>query len=178
MPRAKRTRSASGSAALPTPCRPSVAPPTTPPRRADDGPGRTITMAPNTDEKGAAELGREALAQFRDAARYGAKALAERKAARGATEGAGDLKGRAAGLKDRAVSLKERVPSKTDQSSRTQKGDESGSVKDRLPVPHAGGGTAGDLGELADAALARFGKKGKLASKMGVGHRLVNRLLP
>jgi uncharacterized membrane protein len=84
-------------------------------------------MAPNTDEKGAAEYGREALSQFRDAARYGAKALAER---------------------------------------------------NKLPIPSAGGGAASELGELADAALARFGKKGKLASKIGVGHRLVDRLLP
>jgi uncharacterized membrane protein len=38
---------------------------------------------PDTDEKGAAEYGREALAQFREAARYGARALAERKARRG-----------------------------------------------------------------------------------------------
>jgi uncharacterized membrane protein len=113
-------------------------------------------MAPNTDEKGAAELGREALAQFRDAARYGARALAERKAARGASDDGADLKGRATGLKE----------------------DKSASVKDRLPVPHAGGGAATELGELADAALARFGKKGKLASKMGVGQRLVDRLLP
>src|SRR3954471_6222842 len=127
MPRAKRTRSASGSAALPTPCRPSVAPPTTPPRRADDGPGRTITMAPNTDEKGAAELGREALTQFRDAARYGAKAIAERKATKSASKGAD-------GLKDRAADLK----------------------------AQARGGAATELGDLADAALARFGKKGKL----------------
>ncbi|MCW2980542.1 MAG: cyclase/dehydrase [Solirubrobacterales bacterium] len=109
-------------------------------------------MAPNTDEKGAAELGREAFAQFRDAARYGAKALAERKAARGASGGGTDLK--------------------------KEKEDKPASVKDRLPVPHTGGGAAAELGELADAALARFGKKGKLASKMGVGHRLVNRLLP
>jgi uncharacterized membrane protein len=38
---------------------------------------------PGTEEKGAAEYGREALAQFREAARYGARALAERKASRG-----------------------------------------------------------------------------------------------
>jgi len=94
-------------------------------------------MALRTDEKGAGEYGREALSQFRDAARYGAKALAERKAAAGASKGA-------AALKERA----------------------------------AGGGAAAELGELADAALARFGKKGKLASKLGVGHRLVDRLLP
>jgi uncharacterized membrane protein len=105
-------------------------------------------MTPNTDEKGAAELGREALAQFRDAARYGAKALAARKAARGATKDTPDLKERAAGLKG------------------------------NLPIPRAGGGTSSELGELADAALARLGKKGKLASKLGVGHRLVDRLLP
>lgn len=100
-------------------------------------------MAPTTDEKGAAEYGREALSQFRDAARYGAKAIAERKAARGAS-----------------------------------KGGSSASVKGQLPIPRAGGGAATELGELADAALARFGKRGKLAAKVGVGHRLVNRLLP
>jgi len=46
-------------------------------------------MAPGNDEKGAVEYGREALAEFRDAARYGAKALAERKAARGASKNLG-----------------------------------------------------------------------------------------
>lgn len=102
-------------------------------------------MAPNTDEKGAAEYGREALSQFRDAARYGAKALAERKATRGATKATEEI---------------------------------TSSVKDQLPLPRAGGGAASELGELADAALARFGKKGKLASKIGVGHRIVDRLLP
>jgi uncharacterized membrane protein len=134
-------------------------------------------MAPS-DEKGAAELGREALAQFRDAARYGAKALAARKAARGATEGGADSKGRAAGLKDRAAGLKDIAPSAKRRSA--EKGDEDSSpgLKDNLPIPRAGGGTASELGELADAALARFGKKGKLASKLGVGHRLVDRLLP
>jgi uncharacterized membrane protein len=102
-------------------------------------------MAPNTDEKGAAEYGREALSQFRDAARYGAKALAERKATRGATKATEGI---------------------------------ASSLKDQLPIPRAGGGAASELGELADAALARFGKKGKLASKIGVGHRIVDRLLP
>jgi len=71
---------------------------------------------PGTDEKGAAEYGREALDQFREAARLGAKALAERQGS--------------------------------------------------------------ELGELADATLRRFGKKGKLAAKLGVGHRLVDRVLP
>ncbi|MGH2936865.1 MAG: SRPBCC family protein [Solirubrobacterales bacterium] len=135
-------------------------------------------MAPNTDEKDAAELGREALAQFRDAARYGAKALAERKAARGAPKGAADLRGPVAGLKDRAADLKDRAPSINDGSPGKEGKDTSASIKDNLPIPHAGGSTASELGELADAALARFGKKGKLASKIGVGHRLVDRLLP
>jgi uncharacterized membrane protein len=122
-------------------------------------------MAPNTDEKGAAELGREALAQFRDAARYGAKALTERKAARGAAKEAGRAPSKAA----------DRAPAKKESGSVK---DKSASVKDNLPIPRAGGGAASELGELADAALARFGKKGKLASKVGLGHRLVNRLLP
>jgi uncharacterized membrane protein len=135
-------------------------------------------MAPNTDEKGAAELGREALAQSRDAARYGAKALAERKAARGASKGADRLKGQAAGLKDRAADLKDRAPSIRDRPPGKEQKGTSSSVKDQLPIPRAGGGAATELGELADAALARFGTKGKLASKIGVGHRLVNRLLP
>ena len=55
-------------------------------------------MAPNTDEKGAAEYGREALSQFRDAARYGAKALAERKATRGATKATEGIASKAASL--------------------------------------------------------------------------------
>jgi uncharacterized membrane protein len=109
-------------------------------------------MAPNTDEKGAAEYGREALNQFREAARYGAQALAARKATRGATKEA---------------------PKAAEAAK-----DASASVKDHLPIPRAGGGAASELGELADAALARFGKKGKLASKIGVGHRLVDRILP
>lgn len=91
-------------------------------------------MAPSSDEKGAAEYGREALDQFREAARYGAMALAERKAARGVSKGASKAKGASKGTSE--------------------------------------------LGELADAALARFGKKGKLAAKAGIGHRVVDRLLP
>ncbi len=46
---------------------------------------------PGTEEKGAADYGREALAQFREAARYGARALAERKASRGGSRGAGGI---------------------------------------------------------------------------------------
>jgi len=120
-------------------------------------------MAPNTDEKGAAEYGREALSQFRDAARYGAKALAERKATRGSS------------------AVGKGIASKANETVSGGKGkvdDTASSVKEHLPLPRAGGGAASELGELADAALARFGKKGKLASKIGVGHRIVDRLLP
>lgn len=108
-------------------------------------------MAPTTEEKGAGEYGREALSQFREAARYGARALTERKAASASkgTKGAGKS---------------------------AKNGSPDGKAK--LPLPHTGGGAAGELGELADAALARLGKKGKLAAKVGLGHRLVDRLLP
>src|ERR1700748_676161 len=131
MRRAKPTRSANGSAGWPARSRRAGRAPTTRPRRADDRRGPTIAMAPNTDEKGAAELGREALAQFRDAARYGAKALAARKAARGgASKGADRLKGQAAGLKDRAADLKDRAPSIRDRPPGKEQKGTSSSVKD------------------------------------------------
>src|SRR3954453_22647901 len=85
-------------------------------------------------EKGAAEYGREALSQWADAARYGARALAAR---RGAAKG--------------GPSLKERLdPSKSDK-----------------------GGKAGDM---ADLALSKLGRPGRLASKVKMGSRLVERV--
>jgi uncharacterized membrane protein len=87
-------------------------------------------------EKGPAEYGREALAQWADAARYGVKALAARREA--AKSG---------------PSLKERLdPTKTDK-----------------------GGKAGDM---ADLALSKLGKPGRLASKVKLGSRLVERVAP
>lgn len=59
--------------------------------------------------------------------------------------------------------------------------DTGGGVKEKLKeaLPSGGGDSGGgDLGDLADAALAKFGKPGKLASKVGVGRRVVNKLLP
>jgi uncharacterized membrane protein len=114
-------------------------------------------MTPSTGEKNAGEYGREALAQFREAAHYGARALAERKAARSATKAAATKVAKGGAPAPKA---------------------DSTSLKDRLPLPTAGGAAATELGELADAALAKLGKKGKLAAKVGVGHRLVDRLLP
>jgi uncharacterized membrane protein len=63
-------------------------------------------------------------------------------------------------------------------SERKQAG-AAGGVKEKLQehLPAAGDG-GGDLGDLADAALAKFGKTGKLAAKVGVGRRVVNKLLP
>lgn len=87
-------------------------------------------------EKGAADYGREALLQWADAARYGARALAARREA--AKEG---------------PSLKERLdPTKTDK-----------------------GGKAGDM---ADLALSKLGRPGRLASKVKLGSRLVDRVTP
>jgi uncharacterized membrane protein len=87
-------------------------------------------------EKGAADYGREALLQWADAARYGARALAARREA--AKEGS---------------SLKERLdPTKTDK-----------------------GGKAGDM---ADLALSKLGRPGRLASKVKLGSRLVDRVTP
>lgn len=97
-------------------------------------------MSPTKNaDKGAGEYGREALAHWTEAVRFGAKALSERKGPNGG-----------GGVKER---LKEALPS----------GEDSG---------------GGDLGELADAALAKFGKTGKLAAKVGVGRRVVDKLLP
>jgi uncharacterized membrane protein len=87
-------------------------------------------------EKGAADYGREALLQWADAARYGARALAARREA--AKEGS---------------SLRERLdPTKTDK-----------------------GGKAGDM---ADLALSKLGRPGRLASKVKLGSRLVDRVTP
>jgi uncharacterized membrane protein len=88
-------------------------------------------------ERGAADYGREALTQWVDAARYGARALAARRET--AKDGPG-LKG-----------LKERLdPTQTDK-----------------------GGKAGDL---ADLALSKLGSPGRLASKVKLGSRLVDRV--
>jgi uncharacterized membrane protein len=85
-------------------------------------------------DRGAAEYGREALAQWADAARYGARALAARRQT--AKAGAG---------------LRERLdPTKTDK-----------------------GGKAGDM---ADLALSKLGRPGRLASKVKLGSRLVDRV--
>lgn len=86
-------------------------------------------------EKGAADYGREALSQWADAARLGARALAAR---REAAEG--------------KPSLKERVdPTKTDK-----------------------GGKAGDV---ADLALSKLGAPGRLAAKVKMGSRMVERFI-
>jgi uncharacterized membrane protein len=85
-------------------------------------------------ERGAAEYGREALEQWAEAARYGARALAARR------EAAKDKPG-----------LKERLD----------------------PTPSDKGGKAGDL---ADMALAKLGSPGKLASKVKLGSRMVERV--
>jgi uncharacterized membrane protein len=71
--------------------------------------------------KGAAAYGREALAEWRDAVRYGGRAIAARLS-----------------------------PAET--------------------------GKGGRLGDAADAALARLGAPGKLASKVGLGSRVVSRI--
>jgi uncharacterized membrane protein len=84
------------------------------------------SRSPDVEAKGAAEYGREAIAHWTEAARLGARALAERKRERGG----------------------------------------------------GGGGLSSELGELADTTLAKFGKTGKLASKVGVGRRAVKHLLP
>lgn len=100
-------------------------------------------MTPGTEENTAADYGREALTQFRDAARYGARALAERKAMKGASSPGAASQGAA-------------------------------SLKEHLPLT---GGARTELGELADSALGKMGKKGKLAAKAGVGHRVVDRVV-
>jgi uncharacterized membrane protein len=96
-------------------------------------------------EKGAAEYGREALAEWADAARYGVRALAAR---REAAKAGSNLKGRLdpSGLKDRLD------PTTTDK-----------------------GGKAGDM---ADLALSKLGRPGRLASKVKLGSRLVDRMTP
>jgi uncharacterized membrane protein len=91
-------------------------------------------MAPTKTEKSAGEYAQEALAQFREAAHFGSRALAERKAAKADSGGGSVLKG-------------------------------------RLPDPDK-------VGELADSSLAKMGFPGKLAAKVGVGHRVVEKLLP
>jgi uncharacterized membrane protein len=84
-------------------------------------------------QRGPADYGREALAQWAEAARYGLRAL---KARREAAE---------------KPNLKERLdPTRTDK-----------------------GGKAGDF---ADLALARLGAPGRLASKVKMGSRLVERV--
>src|SRR4051794_310794 len=85
-------------------------------------------------QRGAADYGREALAQWAEAARFGVRALKARREA--AIE---------------KPNLKERLdPTQTDK-----------------------GGKAGDL---ADLALARLGAPGRLASKVKMGSRLVERV--
>lgn len=94
-------------------------------------------------EKGAAEYGREALAEWADAARFGVRALAAR---REAAKAESSLEGRLdpSGLEDRLD------PAKTDK-----------------------GGKAGDM---ADLALSKLGRPGRLASKVKLGSRLVDRV--
>lgn len=94
-------------------------------------------MASTKTEKSAGEYAQEALAQFREAAHFGSRALAERKAAKAASGGS---------------TLKEHLPD--------------------------AGRVGGELGELADSSLAKMGFPGKLAAKVGVGHRVVEKLLP
>jgi uncharacterized membrane protein len=108
-------------------------------------------MSPTENiEKSPSEYGREALTQWRDAARFGAKALAERKKEKAAT----------GGVKAAAGGLKEHLPG----------------LGSSDPEPESG--VAAELGELADAALSKLGKGGKLAAKVGVGSRIVKRLAP
>jgi len=87
-------------------------------------------------EKGPAEYGREALAEWADAARYGVRALVAKREASKVGPG-----------------LKERLdPTKTDKG--------------------------GKAGEMADLALSKLGKPGRLASKVKLGSRLVDRVMP
>jgi uncharacterized membrane protein len=87
-------------------------------------------------EKGPAQYGREALSQWVDAARYGARALAARREV----------------AEDRPR-LSERLdPTKTDK-----------------------GGKAGDM---ADLALSKLGAPGRMASKVKLGSRLLERVAP
>ena len=85
-------------------------------------------------QRGAADYGREALAQWAEAARYGMRAL----------------------------------------KARREAGTEKPNLKERLdPTQIEKGGKAGDL---ADLALARLGAPGRLASKVKMGSRLVERV--
>jgi uncharacterized membrane protein len=87
-------------------------------------------------EKGPAEYGREALSQWVEAARYGARALAARREA----------------AKDKSRLIERLDPTRTDK-----------------------GGKAGDM---ADMALSKLGAPGRLASKVKLGSRLVERVTP
>src|SRR5436190_20199813 len=88
-----------------------------------------------TQDRGAAAYGREALAEWGKAARYGVRALAAKRRER---------------VKDRPP-LKERLnPAKTDKGGR--------------------------LGDVADAVLSKFGTGGKLASKVSLGSRILERI--
>jgi uncharacterized membrane protein len=108
-----------------------------------------MSLTQNAD-KSASDYGREALSHWAEAARLGARALAERKQLKSAGEATGK---EASGV--------------------------GGAVKERLQGRLPSSGEAGDeLGQLADAALAKFGKGGKLAAKAGVGRRVVKRFMP
>lgn len=92
-------------------------------------------------QPGAVDYGREALAQWSEAARYGVRALRARREEGIAKEGIDK------------PSLKQRLdPTQTDK-----------------------GGKAGDL---ADVALAKLGPPGRLASKVKLGSRVVERMRP
>lgn len=87
-------------------------------------------------QPGAVDYGREALAQWSEAARYGVRAL----------------------------------------KARREEGGDKPSLKQRLdPTQTEKGGKAGDL---ADVALAKLGRPGRLASKMKMGSRVVERVRP
>src|SRR5690349_16035522 len=87
-------------------------------------------------DQGPAAYGREALTEWRNAARYGFRALAS---------------ARGGGSDQDRPSLKERLnPSKTTKGGR--------------------------LGDVADLALSKFGTPGKLASKVSLGSRILDRV--
>jgi|GEM_PF-2544923 len=92
-------------------------------------------------QPGAVDYGREALAQWSEAARYGVRALRARREEGIAKEGI-----------DRP-SLKQRL-----DPTQTEKG--------------------GKAGDLADVALAKLGPPGRLASKVKLGSRVVERMRP
>jgi uncharacterized membrane protein len=105
-------------------------------------------------EKGPAAYGREALSQWGDAARYGVRALAARRAtAKGmqSAEGMQTAEGMQSG-KDKPGLVERLNPTKTEK-----------------------GGKAGDM---ADLALSKLGSPGRLASKVKLGSRLVERVSP